>query len=118
MIDKPFNERDYELFLSYSHADKEVVLKIANWLQESAGIDVFLDVNRLNAGDTIVSTLPEKLRESKGALIFISKNSVKSGWIKEEYNYMVFQRTQHPDFKIIPVKLMDKVSFASPRNFS
>lgn len=107
MADKPFNDRDYDLFISYSHQDSEVVLKIANWLRNHAGVNVFLDVNKLTAGDTIATSLPEKIRESRSGLIFISKNSIRSGWIKEEYGFMMLQRTQHPDYKIIPIKLDD-----------
>lgn len=106
-IDLPFKDRPYQVFISYSISDYEVVSNIANWFTRDAGISIFLDRNRLNAGAILGNTLSDEIQNSKNGMIVISKESLKSGWVSDEYNLMLSQRNKYPEYKIIPIKLDD-----------
>ena len=40
-------------------------------------------------------------------IIVLSETSIASGWVKEEYEYAIGQRTRYKDFKIIPIRIDD-----------
>ncbi|MGB8192870.1 MAG: toll/interleukin-1 receptor domain-containing protein [Chitinophagaceae bacterium] len=107
MSDLPFKDRPYQLFVSYSHEDTAVVVQIADWLINAAGLDVFRDSYHLKAGAGIVTRLSREIQRSKGGLIVISKSSLNSGWVEKEYNLMEEQTVSHPEYKIIPIRLDD-----------
>jgi len=49
--------------------------------------------------------LAEAITECRSLIIVLSEASVKSGWVKEEYNAALGQRTQFQDFRIIPIRI-------------
>jgi hypothetical protein len=100
-----FNERPYQTFISHAHADKAVVDKIHCWLTQAAKIKVWYDGDSLPSGTMIGSYLAEAIHQCRGVIIVLSKESVESGWVKEEYNAAVGQRAKNSSFRIIPIRI-------------
>lgn len=106
MADLPLQKRPYEVFISYSHADAEFVGRLVAFLQ-AAGLPVWQDRKGLGAGASLPAALPNAIRNSRSVGLTISKASVKSGWVRQEYNVAVTQLTRYPSFRIIVLRLDD-----------
>lgn len=77
----------YELFLSHSHADADLVLRIAEQLDE-LGIAVFLDQWELAPGRG-PDALADALANSGAIAVFLSGNSVGRWHVEEAYQALV-----------------------------
>jgi tetratricopeptide (TPR) repeat protein len=95
----------YDVFISYAHADKQWVSRLAENLHQ-AEIEVFYDEWRIGAGDVVVHALEDGILKSKNGIIVISPTSITRPWVKEEYAAML-GRTVEGKQKIIPVILED-----------
>ena len=74
------------LFFSYSHQDKEFILKFRDFFI-SEGFSVWIDA-KIKWGENIVDEINDALKESSKngyILYFISKNSILSEWTKYEF---------------------------------
>lgn len=78
----------YDIFISYSHVDKESVEPIIETLEEK-GFYVWIDEREMQVGDDIVQKINHGLERSKLFAIVLSKNSVNSPWVKQELSYIV-----------------------------
>ena len=107
MIELPIHKRKFHLFLSHAHADKAFVDDLHTWLSDVSGIPTWYDARQLPAGATIATYLADSITQCRAMIIVLSKTSVGSGWVKEEYEAGIGQRTQLKDFRIIPVRIED-----------
>jgi len=101
----PIHQRKYTTFLSHAHTDKKIVDELARWLSEVCGIAVWYDSKNLPVSSKIVSHLSKAVEESKSMILILSESSIRSGWVEEEYNAAMSQRTQFSNFKIIPIRI-------------
>ncbi|MGE0474415.1 MAG: toll/interleukin-1 receptor domain-containing protein [Nitrospirales bacterium] len=99
----PFHRRKYHAFLSHAHADHAIVDRLHVWLSQLAGVPVWFDAVHLPAGAMIATHLPEAITHCRAMIIILSPRSIQSGWVKEEYEAALGQRTQFKNFRIIPV---------------
>ena len=107
MTDRAIRKRRYRAFLSHAHVDKEFVDRLHDLLARAAGLPIWYDSTSLQASKAIASELPDCIRQCQAIMLVLSQASVNSGWVKEEYNYAVGQRTRHPRFQIIPIRIDD-----------
>lgn len=86
------------VFLSFSTKDRETALKISDELHRES-INVWLDTNELKPGDSFIDRIRDDLSASDYLIVLISKDSVRSHWIKTNtYNAMARR-----DITILPV---------------
>lgn len=88
-----------KVFISYSSRDREVATYIAEELK-TAGSDVFIDYQRLSAGDNFVNTIGVEIEQCHYLLVLLSTHSLESKWVKSEVSYAF-----NKDKTIIPVLL-------------
>jgi hypothetical protein len=94
------------IFISYSHADRTIVRKIAaNLVEKNA--HVWVDSWELNVGDSIVSRVQEAIQESDALLVVLSKASVASEWCKKELNAGLIRELEEKRVLVLPVLLED-----------
>ena len=62
----------YDAFISYAHEDRKFVARLREWL-EAAGFRVWLDEDRLRAGDPLQETIRQALWHSKQAVFVLSE---------------------------------------------
>ena len=91
----------YDVFISYSRKDKEVVNEFASKLK-SHGYNIWMDVDGIESGDAFKVKIVNAIRNSSLFLFFSSKASNKSEWTVKEVNVAV---NMHKP--IIPIKLDD-----------
>lgn len=71
------------LFVSYCHADKEVVSRIVSVIK-SHGYYYWWDEQEIDAGDSILESVLEGVKECDLALVFISKSTPERNFAKFE----------------------------------
>jgi hypothetical protein len=98
------NATGYDIFVSYSHHDCDIVEKVARELAAN-GLHVFLDAWGLQLGESLVGRLEEAIRGSRAGLLFFSKHAADSRWVKEEYQRMISRSVTDDAFRLIPVRL-------------
>lgn len=92
-------------FMSHSSADKErFVLPFATRLR-AAGIDVWVDRWEMLPGDSLVRRIFEEgINNASAVIVVLSRASVNSRWVKEEFDAAVVKRI-NDDSKLIPIVL-------------
>ncbi|MBF0175807.1 MAG: AAA family ATPase [Magnetococcales bacterium] len=96
----------YDVFFSYAHQDRARVLKLAERLK-SDGLEVWIDVWKLRAGDSISEAVMEGLRNAKVAIVVLSSHSIRSQWIQLEYSAAITRDPMNKTRRFIPIFLDD-----------
>lgn len=94
------------VFISYSHADKEKIDRIAAHLLRKR-TNVWIDRWELKAGDSIINKVQEAVEGSSALLIMLSKASVESEWCKKELTAGLFRELDEKRVVTVPVLLED-----------
>lgn len=102
----PVDDRAFDLFCSYRSTESARVMKVVNALR-GRGLTVFVDNEQSVPGDQFIDVLERGIASSRGGLIFLSPQSVASGWVKDEYHYFLGRRSRTGAFRIVPVLLED-----------
>lgn len=102
-----------KIFISYSRRDKDVADYIAGELR-SRGAEVFIDYQRIQAGESFPRRLASEIDSSSAIVFLLSKHSVTSKWVISEVYY-----AHQQDKLIVPVmldatKLPGDLFFLSP----
>ena len=87
------------IFISYSRADKRRVTGLG-LLLEALGHQVFIDHKTILPGAQWQMKLQEGLEQAEVLLVFWTKHSADSDWVRKEYEYFF---THHPERMLVPV---------------
>jgi TIR domain len=101
----PLHKRDFDLFLSHAHKDREFVLTLDKWLTEKAGLSVWYDARELGGGALIATDLQKAIERCRGVLLVASEESLNQGWVKSEYNSAIDERSNHEGFRVVTLRL-------------
>ncbi len=99
---KPF------LFVSYAREDYPTVSKFVSTLR-ALGVETWMDVDALKPGELWEQSIHSALTKADGLLIFVSRYSMGSAWVKFEVQ-AIFERE---DMKVIPV-ILEEVADLPP----
>ena len=91
----------YDVFISYSNKDRQIVHKYAKFL-EDYGYKVWYDVKGLYGGAKFAGEIADAIEASKLFVFFSSENSNKSEWTKGE----IFLAQKY-NKQILPVRIDD-----------
>lgn len=98
---------EFDVFLSHSSVDKPWVIKLKDDLQRY-GVSVWLDKDEIRPGDLFAEALESGLDNSRSMAIIVSPESIRSGWVKEEYyRALSLEKNRGSSVQIIPVLLRD-----------
>src|SRR5262249_18451002 len=103
----PYNKRPHDLFISYSHMDAALVDPLVRWLRETAGLRVWWDTSRLQAGDRLAAALPAGLASARAALFCVSRSWNESSWCEDELNAALQGRRADRRFRVIALRIDD-----------
>jgi hypothetical protein len=91
-----------KLFISYSHEDHDFAERLAKAMLAN-GQDVWFDKWEIGPGDSIVSRIFEEgLRDAAAFAVILSKESVRSSWVREELSVAVVNRIERLT-RLIPI---------------
>src|SRR6187402_1993667 len=99
-----------DIFISYASQDRAWAEKLTAELKK-LNLKVFLDKNRLLAGNSWEEELGTALNESKNMVFLWSEDARASDWVQREAGYFSF--LPKPERKLIPLVLSD-----SPRAYN
>jgi hypothetical protein len=89
------------IFLSHSGEDTPSARELAQLLRP-AGVDVWLDVERLQPGDRWGQKIEDGLRQATAMVLYVGKSGVRH-WVDQEVRVALDRSTKEPDFRLIPV---------------
>jgi hypothetical protein len=101
-MDQLPSERPPKVFLSASHSDHAVVDEVAAALRET-GANVWYDRWELASGDSIRELVDQTVHTSDFFLVFLSKASVASEWVRNEVGAALAQEMNDRAITVIPV---------------
>jgi hypothetical protein len=103
----PEDAAQFDVFLSYQSGDAEWVAGLKNAL-EAKGIRVWIDQDQIRPGDLFIDALERGIRSSRCVALIVSPASVRSPWVREEYNRaLTLSHTAGWELRLIPVLLRD-----------
>ncbi|ABW27178.1 TIR domain-containing protein [Acaryochloris marina] len=107
----------YDVFLSHSAKNKDVVRKIAERLK-SAGVKVWFDEWSIRPGDSIPAKIEEGLEQSRVLVLCMSAEAFGSDWAQLESYTFRFKDPLNKDRRFIPLRLDDATIRGSLAQFS
>jgi hypothetical protein len=91
-----------KVFMSHSHSDHEIALKIATDLRKN-GVNIWLDKWEIKIGDSLIKKIFEEgLTNCVAFIILLSKASVSSSWVQHELDAAMINRIEGLT-RIIPI---------------
>lgn len=99
-------ENGKSIFLSYSMLDKEFVDRLAGDLIKR-GVDVWLDTLEIKVGESIFGEISKGIQDYDFFGIILSKNSVKSEWIRKELDAGLIKEKEEKKAVILPILIED-----------
>jgi tetratricopeptide (TPR) repeat protein len=96
----------FDVFLSHSHVDAEVIEQIAARLTDEAQLHVWLDKWEMVPGNLFRQGLAKGLDEAASCAVFLS-NSTPRGWFDQEVGRALDKQASEANFRVIPVILPD-----------
>lgn len=103
---KDANEYTYDVFLSYSTKDQEVVLKLAKRLRED-GLRVWFDKWEMPFGANIKPEIVGGLKRSRFLVQNLSPNGLGSEWAEMERDTILINDPNNARGRFIPLLLAD-----------
>ena len=110
---------EFDVFLSHHSGDKPWVIALKSALVER-GIKVWLDRDEIRPGDRFIDALESGVQASRCLAIIVSAESLKSSWVKEEYQRaLVLTNSTTRELRIIPCLLRNATlpGFLANRHF-
>jgi len=92
----------YDLFISYSSNDKEIVHMLAGRINE-LGFKVWLDEWEISIGDKVLKRISEGLEKSALVAVWISEYSIKSNWVEDEWLSKYHEGIANRDIAVLPL---------------
>lgn len=100
------NQFDFDVFLSHSSKDKDVVRAVAERLRHD-GLKVWFDEWEIHAGDNIPAKIEEGLEQSRVLVLFMSANAFGSDWAQLESGTFRFRDPLNKERRFVPLRLDD-----------
>jgi WD40 repeat protein len=97
---------EYDVFLSYSNKDKDVVHDLAERLSND-GVRVWLDVWVIQPGDSIPLKIQQGIEQSRTLLMCMSPHYFESEWGKLESLSLLFRDPTNTQRRFIPILIAD-----------
>lgn len=94
----------YDVFLSHSSKDKDIVRALAERLRAD-GLRVWFDEWELRAGDSIPAKIEEGLQASRVLVLCMSANAFGSDWTRLESYTFRFRDPLNKERRFIPLRL-------------
>jgi TIR domain len=94
------------IFLCHASADKWLVRRVFDDLTD-LNHAVWLDEFQIQAGDSIVAKINQGLGSCVHVVVFLSKNSGGSQWVKREWHSSLSRSLSGATIKLVPVLIED-----------
>ena len=103
-IAMPDYEKQFDVFLSYSRDDAEIVEELASRLADEWSFVIWLDKWEIAAGDEWQQEMARGINQSKAFAACIGSQS-PDGWFDQEIKYAIDCSVENRTLRVIPVLL-------------
>lgn len=103
----PLQKRPFDLFVSFSDADREHVEPIVELFTRHVGLKVRFDATRGPAAHRATERLDDGICSSRGALFFLSPSWLASTGCKDEHDAALSERREDDQFLVVGVQIAD-----------
>jgi hypothetical protein len=107
VVQRPIQQRDFDVFLSHAHCDRALVESLDRWLTETAGLTVWYDARELAGGSALATDLQNAIQRCRGVIVVGTTEGLDRGWVKAEYNAAMDERSNDPAFRVIVLRVGD-----------
>ncbi|MDO3381519.1 TIR domain-containing protein [Gilvimarinus algae] len=97
-----------KVFISHSSKNKPEVRKLARSLR-AKGISVWLDEEQIKVGESISKKIQEGLKESEYLCLWVTVDSIESGWVEKEWLPKIKQEVDEKRTVVLPLLAEDAV---------
>lgn len=94
------------VFISYSHADKNFVDKLAAHLTLSK-VHAWVDRWELHVGDSLITKIQQVIQEASALIVVLSHASVQSEWCQKELSVGLVRELEEKRVVVLPLLLED-----------
>ncbi|MBA4422709.1 MAG: hypothetical protein C0390_06345 [Syntrophus sp. (in: bacteria)] len=91
-----------KIFISYSSQDSDFATRLRDDLN-IIGHTPWIDVFEITPGENIVSRIQEGIKDCKYAIVIVSKASIDSKWVDNEWKESFWQSHSEGSLRIVPV---------------
>ena len=102
----------HDIFISYSHKDKDQVHGISERLRDDHGILAWLDEWSILPGERISRSIESGLKEAKILFLMLSTNSLKSQWVDLEWRTKFEEEIEESLVAVVCV-LIEPIDFST-----
>lgn len=95
-----------KIFISYSSKDRKFVQRFVKDLR-SIGFGVWVDYWELKIGDSLIEKIPTGIKESGWVVVILSKNSIKSNWVRKELSISLTKEINLGKVFVLPIVIED-----------
>ena len=103
----PIQKRPNDLFVSYGHADRNLVDPLVDWLRRSAGLKVWYDAASGDASKRTTALLADAMQSARGALFVLSSNWNASTWCQDEHEFALTERRTDDTYLLLAIQIGD-----------
>lgn len=107
MAGLPIQKRPNDLFVSYGHADRNLVDPIVDWLRRSAGLRVWYDETSGDGSKRTTTLLAEGMQSARGAMIVLSSSWNASTWCRDEHEFALTERRADDAYLVVAIRVED-----------
>ena len=90
----------FDIFVSYSNANKDIVEKIVNTIK-FYGVSCWFQLR--DSKQHFVEEINQAINNSKDFVVFLSNESVSSIMVRNEISRAIYQLNRNPSYDIVPV---------------
>jgi len=104
---------NFDVFISHSSKNKEIG-RLAYYNAITNGMSPWFDEALFGAGDEMHATLGSAISDSAAYLLFASKESLASGWVRHEMTVALQRKQNDATFRMLVVRLDDAIDLPAP----
>ena len=98
----------YDSFICYSDDDEHLIQKLIEILEGDEHKMVLCVHKRdFNPGAPVCLNIDGAIRNSRSTIIILSKNFLRSGWCRKEFEVAITQQSHTPNYKVVVVCIDD-----------
>jgi hypothetical protein len=101
-------KKTQDLFISHASADREQYILPLSHALTTHGVSFWLDVNEIDWGSNIVLKINEGLRNTRYALLCLSKNLLARPWPESEMSTVLSMQNDKGEQRLLPLILNSK----------
>lgn len=93
-----------KVFMSHSSKDRPFVRRLSEDLRK-VGHEPWLDEWEIKVGECIASKISHGINEADYAVLVLTPDSIKSGWVGREWKSLYWSEIQEAEVKLLPLLL-------------